>query len=64
MHKPDIARDLLLQDHDVAGTDRSHARRGIGPRKATPVRGEIELGNDAAELVERCFAAAEGVRAS
>jgi len=64
MHVPDIAGDLVLQNHDVAGSNRRHARRRSRARKAAPVAGEIEFGNDATELVQRRFASTERVRAS
>ena len=63
MHVPDIAGDLVLQNHHVAGPNGGHARRRGRAREAAPVAGEIQFGNDAAELVQRCFASAEPVRA-
>jgi hypothetical protein len=64
MHVPDIAGDVLLQDHDVALPNRGHAGPGGRAREATPVGGEIQFGDDAAELVQRRLASAERVRAS
>jgi len=64
VHKPDVTRDMLLENHDVTSSDRSHARGGSGTRETPPVRREIQFGNDAAELVERRLASTERVRAT
>src|ERR1700751_4892020 len=64
MDIPDVTFDLLLQDHDVACTHRRHARGRRGTRKASPIAGEIKVGDDMPEFVERGLASAERVRAS
>lgn len=64
VHVPDVATKVLLQNHDVAGSNRRHARRRGRARETAPVGGEIQFGNDATEFVKRRFASAERVRAS
>ena len=64
MHVPDIARDLLLQDHDMAGANSRHAGSRSRAREAAPVGGEIQFGDDPTEFVQRRLASAERVRAS
>lgn len=46
MHIPDAAGDMLLQDHDVARSNRRHARRRGSARETAPIGGEIQMGND------------------
>lgn len=64
VHVPDVARDMLLENHDVAGPNRRHARRRRGARKASPIAGKIQFGNDVTEAVKGSLAAAERMRTS
>jgi hypothetical protein len=41
MHVPNVSIDVPLQNHDVACSNRRHARRGGSARKASPIGGEI-----------------------
>ena len=41
MHIPDAAGDMLLQDHDVARSNRRHTRCGCRSRKTAPIGREI-----------------------
>ena len=64
VHVPDIASDLLLQNHDVTRSNRRHAGRRGSARETAPIAGEIQLGNDPSKAEQRRLAATEGVRAS
>ena len=64
MHVPDIAADVLLQNHDVSRSNRRHARRRGGAREMAPIAGEIQLGNNSTKAEQRGFAPTECVRAS
>ena len=64
MYQPDIAGDVLLQNHDVTRSNRRHARCRSSARETTPIRRQIQFGNDPSKLVQRCLASAERVRAS
>lgn len=61
---PHVAADVLLQNEDMAAPGRNHSRRRRRPRKAQPVRGEIQFRDDAAKHAQGCAAAAERRRAS
>ena len=41
MHIPDAARDMPLQDHDVARSNRRHTRCGCRSRKTAPIGRKI-----------------------
>ncbi len=41
VHIPDITGDVLLQNHDVSGSNRCHSRSRGGPWEAPPVGGKI-----------------------
>jgi hypothetical protein len=41
MHVPDVASDMLLQNHDVASSNRRHTHRRGGARETTPIAGEV-----------------------
>jgi len=64
MDVPDVAIDVLLQNHDVTGSNRRHARRRSRTREPTPIRRQIELGDDPTKFVQRGLASAERVWAS
>ena len=64
MHEPDIACDMLLQNHDVAGSHRRHAGRRGSSREPAPIGRKVQFGNDPTKFVQRCLASAECVRAS
>lgn len=61
---PHVAAEVLLQNEDMAAPGRNHSRRRRRPRKAQPVRGEIQFRDDAAKYAQGCAAAAERRRAS
>jgi len=64
MHVPNIAGELVLQNHDMARSNGRHARCRGRARETAPVGREIQFGNDTTEFVQRRLAAAERVRAS
>jgi hypothetical protein len=64
MHVPDVTSDMLLQNHDVASSNRRHSRRRDSAGETAPIAGEIQLGNDPTKPEQRCLAPAERVRAS
>src|SRR6516165_5837603 len=59
MRVPDVAVEVLLQDHDMAGADRRHARPGSSTGKPPPTGCEIQLRNDAAKPIQRRLASAK-----
>jgi hypothetical protein len=64
MDVPDVTGDMLLQNHDVASSNRRHAHRRGGARETTPIAGEIQLGNDPSKFEQRGLAPTKRMRAS
>ena len=65
MDEPIVAVDRADQHHHMVTTHRRHSRRRRGAREfPEPVCGQIELGADLTEQIQRRFAATEGVRTS
>lgn len=60
---PHIAAEVLLQNEDMAAAGRNHSRRRRRPRKAQPVRREIQFRDDATKYAQGGAAAAERRRA-
>ena len=65
MDKPIVAVDQADQHHYMVTTHRYHSRRRSSAREfPEPVCGQIELGADLTEQIQRRFAATEGMRTS
>lgn len=63
VHQPVVAADVTHQHHHMARARGHHARRRRGAREfSDPVDGEIELGANLTEHIERGLAAAEPAR--
>src|SRR5690242_9917605 len=62
MRQPHLAPDMPHQHKDMMASDCDHAGSRFSPRKAQPICRQIERRDDPAEDMERCPAAAEGVR--
>lgn len=56
---PHVATEVLLQNEDMTAPGRNHSWRRRRPRKAQPVRGQIQFRNDATKHAQGSSAAAE-----